>query len=51
SHNLNEAISLYKEALHLRPVPVGHICHDFPLNNLKLVLLNRFNQRGDVNDI
>ncbi|KAG1815256.1 hypothetical protein EV424DRAFT_1325459, partial [Suillus variegatus] len=51
SHNLNEAISLYEEALHLRPVPVGHIYHDFPLNDLGLVLLNRFNKYGDVNDI
>ncbi|KAG1841941.1 hypothetical protein DFJ58DRAFT_748333 [Suillus subalutaceus] len=48
-HDLNEAISLYKEALRL--CPVGHESCDFSLDNLGVALFTRFNKRGDVNDI
>ncbi|KAG2339280.1 hypothetical protein BDR05DRAFT_992138 [Suillus weaverae] len=49
SDDLNEAISLYEEALRLRPV--GHKYHDSSLNNLGTALITRFNQHYDVNDV
>ncbi|KAG2122513.1 hypothetical protein BD769DRAFT_1641183 [Suillus cothurnatus] len=49
ARQLNEAISLYEEALRLCPVEHKY-CH-FSLDKLGGALLARFNQRGDVNDI
>ncbi|KAG1841930.1 hypothetical protein DFJ58DRAFT_916360 [Suillus subalutaceus] len=49
THELNEAISLYEEALCLRPV--GHESRDYSLSHLGRALLSRFTQCGDVNDI
>ncbi|KAG1753620.1 uncharacterized protein EDB91DRAFT_1077355 [Suillus paluster] len=49
SDDLDEAISLYEEVLCLRPV--GHKSRDTSLDNLGGTLLDRFNRRGDINDI
>ncbi|KAG0704924.1 hypothetical protein DFH29DRAFT_1067749 [Suillus ampliporus] len=49
SHDLDEAISLYEDALRLNPV--RHKFRDTSLDNLGGALCERFNQRGDIDDI
>ncbi|KAG1753661.1 uncharacterized protein EDB91DRAFT_1077387 [Suillus paluster] len=49
SDDLDEAVSLYKEALCLSPV--GHKSRDLQLDNLGGALLDGLNQRGEVEDI
>ncbi|KAG1793810.1 CHAT domain-containing protein [Suillus variegatus] len=47
--DLNEAISLHEEALHL--CLVGHKSRDVSLDNLGGVLVHRFNEHGNIDDI
>jgi hypothetical protein len=47
--DLNEAITLYKQALDL--LPVGHPGRSYTLNNLGNKLSSRFTHRSNENDI
>jgi tetratricopeptide (TPR) repeat protein len=49
SNDLDEAISLHREALLLLPAP--HLDRSVPLNNLANALQTRFEQRGASNDL
>ncbi|KAG2159229.1 CHAT domain-containing protein [Suillus bovinus] len=49
SHDLDEVISLYEEALPLRSV--GHEHHDASLDGLGRALLTRFNECNNIDDI
>ncbi|KAG2340379.1 hypothetical protein BDR05DRAFT_889952, partial [Suillus weaverae] len=50
-NDLDEAISLYEEALCLYPRPFWHKPRDFLLDNLGGALVGRFNKRKDIDDI
>ncbi|KAG2108782.1 CHAT domain-containing protein [Suillus cothurnatus] len=48
-NDLDEAITLHKESLHLHPV--GHEYRNFTLDNLGAALVAHFKKRGDIDDI
>ncbi|KAG1897206.1 uncharacterized protein F5891DRAFT_1243127 [Suillus fuscotomentosus] len=48
-NDLDEAIFIHEEALHLRPV--GHEFHYSSLGNLGGALVDRFNKRGNIEDM